>query len=346
MLFGVDNRKDDDIIKAQQNDWMDFMEVTYEEFIKNILMIRGRHGCGEGYCETHHIMPRCIGGVDDEDNLIDLYAREHFEAHRLLALENPDNNSLRYAWWMMSHGTKRNYQDRYELTPEEYEEAKKSFSELHRQYRASEETRKKISENHADISGENNPFYGKCHSKETKNKISASRKGKYGGIDNPNYGKLWTEEQRQKQSETVKKRFENTDERVKLSNTMKKRLEDASLRQRISDSVKKKWNDAEIRKKYIENHADVSGANNPRAKPVLCIETKQIYAATSIASDATGVSKSGIRNCCNEVCKTAGNYQWKFIYDTTRRNGTFIPGAITIGLITEQEVNEILNNTK
>ena len=42
-----------------------------------------------------------------------------------------------------------------------------------------------------DWSGENNPFYGKEHSEETKRKISENRKGKGGqpGILNPMYGK-------------------------------------------------------------------------------------------------------------------------------------------------------------
>lgn len=42
----------------------------------------------------------------------------------------------------------------------------------------SEESRRKISKNHADISGANNPMYGKTHTQETKNKISTINKGR------------------------------------------------------------------------------------------------------------------------------------------------------------------------
>ena len=104
--------------------------MTYKEFIQNILDTRGRFNCGEEYHETHHILPRCMGGTDDEENLIDLFAREHFEAHRLLALENPENEKLIYAWHMMAIVKDKN-QDRYELSPEEYEDVKKKFSETH-----------------------------------------------------------------------------------------------------------------------------------------------------------------------------------------------------------------------
>ena len=73
-------------------------ENTYEEFIQNILKTRGRFECGDEYHERHHIVPKCMGGTDEEDNLIDLFAREHFMAHKLLALENRDNDKLVYAW--------------------------------------------------------------------------------------------------------------------------------------------------------------------------------------------------------------------------------------------------------
>ena len=52
-----------------------------------------------------------------------------------------------------------------------------------------EESRKKISKNHADVSGENHPMYGKHHSEESKRKLSESRKGKCCGENNPSYGK-------------------------------------------------------------------------------------------------------------------------------------------------------------
>ena len=46
-------------------------------------------------------------------------------------------------------------------------------------------TRKHMSEKHADIRGEKNPFYGRKHSDETKDKI---RKGRM-GADNPCFGR-------------------------------------------------------------------------------------------------------------------------------------------------------------
>ena len=42
----------------------------------------------------------------------------------------------------------------------------------------SDETRKKISENHHDVNGENNPMYGKKHSPETIEKLREKAKNR------------------------------------------------------------------------------------------------------------------------------------------------------------------------
>lgn len=53
------------------------------------------------YYERHHILPRCLGGSDEEDNLIYLTPEEHYTAHLLLAkIYNIDK--LWYACQMMS----------------------------------------------------------------------------------------------------------------------------------------------------------------------------------------------------------------------------------------------------
>lgn len=60
------------------------------------------------YYEIHHIIPKCIGGTDDENNLTKLTYREHFLAHWLLHLINPENKSLEleFAFKLMAFGKK------------------------------------------------------------------------------------------------------------------------------------------------------------------------------------------------------------------------------------------------
>lgn len=187
--------------------------MTYDEFINNIIKTRGRFSCGEKYHERHHIVPRCMGGTDDDENLIDLFPREHYIAHELLAKEHPDNQKLTYAWWMMSHCAANTNKGRYELTPDEYEEARIAFSKMRSKNSIgennsffgkhhSEKTRQQMKKNHADVTGSKNPMYNNGH------RIAGSKNGMYGvrryGKDSPNYGHKWTPELKEKLSKKLK----------------------------------------------------------------------------------------------------------------------------------------------
>lgn len=121
--------------------------MTYIEFINNILNTRGRFACGDEYHERHHILPKCMGGDNNEENLIDLFAREYFIVHKLLAEENPDNRKLQLAYICMSF-MKNDKEHRYQLNEYEYEQARIACSKA--------------------CSGENNPFYGN-HSQTGEN---------------------------------------------------------------------------------------------------------------------------------------------------------------------------------
>jgi len=70
-------------------------------------------------------------------------------------------------------------------------------------YKHTAESRAKISANHADVSGENNPMYGKPLSEEHKAKISANH-ADVSGKNNPNYGKPLSKEQKDKISASQK----------------------------------------------------------------------------------------------------------------------------------------------
>jgi len=54
------------------------------------------------YYESHHVVPRCLGGTDEADNLVNLTAREHYVAHQLLVKIHTDNYGLVKAAVMMA----------------------------------------------------------------------------------------------------------------------------------------------------------------------------------------------------------------------------------------------------
>jgi hypothetical protein len=55
-----------------------------------------------GYVETHHILPKCMGGTNEHSNLVKLTAREHFIAHWLLVKMHPTVWKLYYAMFQMT----------------------------------------------------------------------------------------------------------------------------------------------------------------------------------------------------------------------------------------------------
>lgn len=287
------------------------MDITYKEFIDNILKTRGRFACGNVYHETHHIVPKCIGGTNDEENLIDLLGREHFETHRLLALENPENDKLIYAWWNMSHMNKANQRD-YEITAEEYEEAKKQFGRL-----ASKNAKQYVGTKNPNfgnhkLSGENNPMYGK------RGKLS------------PHYGKQKSEEHKRKIGLAHKGIKESEDSKRKNSESHK------GIR-RSKESIEKQ-------------RKSISGENNYQANKVCQYDMNgsfiNVYEYLKLASEQTGISRGGITACCRGRQKTAGGFKWYYLYDQIRKDGTVIPGAITLGLIIEEEALKTLEKQK
>jgi hypothetical protein len=59
----------------------------------------------ELYTENHHIVPRCMGGLDEESNMVRLTAKEHFIAHMLLAKIHRTRGLLYVIFLMSSSDT-------------------------------------------------------------------------------------------------------------------------------------------------------------------------------------------------------------------------------------------------
>lgn len=87
----------------------------------------------EGYTERHHIIPQSLGGSDDEDNLVDLTAREHFICHWLLIkmTDGDDRGKMLYALQGMKAENK--FQNRYhtKITARVYEKYRMEHAENH-----------------------------------------------------------------------------------------------------------------------------------------------------------------------------------------------------------------------
>lgn len=182
------------------------------------------------YSESHHIIPRSLGGSNKNTNIIRLHAREHYIAHLLLwkmKMTPKMHNKMTMALHVMVNGSGNEKQNRSYLVPSHvYEKSRKAYSKL-----LSEERK-----------GEGNSFYGKKHSPESLQKIKDAnvrskhiRSAKATGTNNPMYRKTHNEEVRKIISDKVKKRFEDPILKEKMSNILKDRWTDPEYHQHMID---------------------------------------------------------------------------------------------------------------
>ncbi|EBT2241085.1 HNH endonuclease [Salmonella enterica] len=136
----------------------------------------------EGY-ESHHIMPRSVGGNDRPYNLVFLTPREHYTAHHLLA--RLYGGGLTHAFHKMSLPNQGNTSRNYTVTARQYQTAKILFTDFMRNRVVNEVTREKLRQHNLGkvVSDETREklsklFKGRIISQEQREKISAAKKGK------------------------------------------------------------------------------------------------------------------------------------------------------------------------
>lgn len=213
---------------------------------------RARNRHLDGYTERHHIQPRSLGGTDN-NNLVELTAREHFICHWLLVkmTTGEDHYKMLNALRMMR--AEKNGQRRYDtlITARVYENMKQEYSQVQ-----SERVR-----------GQNNPMYGEkfyrskegklkqrqavlgdnngAKSKEVKQKIANSKKGKKRapfsdewrakmavkkqGENNPRYGVELSEETRRKIGDRIRGRKQTEEEKQRRANANRGRVKPKRL---------------------------------------------------------------------------------------------------------------------
>lgn len=325
-------------------------KTTYEEFIQNILDTRGRFNCGDIYHERHHIVPKCVGGGNDKDNLIDLFAREHYIAHKLLTQENPDNNKLVYAWTCMAF-IKNDITYECEITPEEYEEARIALS--------------------VKMTGEGNHFYGKQHTAETKEKLRQQRIGtkasdeakirmseaqtkrmqdcearaacgkphteewkkeqseRMSGENHPMYGRRHSDETKEKISKAKTGKLMPEEFKRKISeitsgenNPMYGKHHSEETKEKISLKLRGRKIPEDVLQKINETRP--RGEKHSRARCVVQLNKDGVFVREwtyiQLASKTLNISASHISACCRNIRKSAGGFVWKYKEDWESEN--------------------------
>lgn len=190
--------------------------------------------------------------------------------------------------------------------------------------RHTEETRRKMSENHKDCFGENNSMYGKTHSDEVKIKISESKKDYY--RNNPVRPIILTEELKKqigKRHSKIIQRFDfnmnliaEYDSLLALEKLGYRRasIRDVCLGRKDSykDSI---WKYKNIEDKWENGY--IVGTNSDN---IYCLDDKYntvgIYKSYSEASRFTDIHRRVISNACNNKDNHfAHRYYWLFKED-------------------------------
>ena len=130
----------------------------------NQITARGQYRITDKKTESHHIIPKCIGGTNDLGNLTNVTLREHFICHWLLTkiYTGKERHQLLKALWMMKAQNKNQTRYNTKITSRVYANLKEEYSILQSQ----------------KVSGKGNGMYGKHHTPEAKAAISEKNKGK------------------------------------------------------------------------------------------------------------------------------------------------------------------------
>ena len=132
--------------------------MNYLRAYSEIILRSQIRGKPEGYSERHHIIPKSLGGSDNESNLTWLTGREHFIAHCLLARVY---GGLQWASVICMKGSNNIY-----MNARLYERARKEYANIRKGVKRPEHSER--------MKGENHPLYGKKRPKYSKNQTGSN----------------------------------------------------------------------------------------------------------------------------------------------------------------------------
>lgn len=163
---------------------------AYDTIISKAVNDTGRKKGGSVYYESHHIVPRALGGTNEVSNLVLLTAKEHFVCHHLL--HKMHGGVMTYAFALMCKSN--THHSRFRPNARTVAKSKEALSKLQK----GRWTGLKNPNHNRDVTGannpmygtsrtgESNPFFGKRHTDNTKAQISMAKKGQGAGLKNPN----------------------------------------------------------------------------------------------------------------------------------------------------------------
>lgn len=228
------------------------------------------------YLEKHHIIPRCMSGSDNEENLVNVPAKVHFICHLLLT-KIYKNTKFESRLWNAAHrfvhGNKG--QQKVKITSNQYKTIKENFSKFR-----SEENR-----------GRGNPNYGNRWTEEQRKNLSKKLKGRL----SKNKGRHLKEDVKKRISEKLRGKPQPWNRRKR---TKEERL-------LISIKTKEAMAKKEHREKFLlgmKNRKPLKGKNNPMYGKKRNDFSEYLKKFSSINNKGTHIYNNGIINIKAKEC--------------------------------------------
>jgi hypothetical protein len=178
------------------------------------------------YYERHHIIPKCLNGDNNEENLVLLTAKEHFVCHKLLTYIYKGNRKIACAFYRMTFDKK----GKHDISSRDYAYAKELFKSIPQKYYYDIWVEKYGKEKANEKYDKLIKILKKPKSEEHKNNLKGKNKGKKHTIE------------------------QNLDHNRKVSETLKGHSTSKETRQKLSESNRGKIRSEETRKKQSDSH--------------------------------------------------------------------------------------------
>lgn len=245
------------------------------------------------YTETHHIVPKCLGGLNSKDNLAVLTAKEHFIAHYLLTKIYNDD-SIILAFMIMCNRTEGKNSNNYQEQKVKFRSITSNRMKIESNKPERKERARKLC-----IERNTNPDF-KLQLKESmtedrRKKISEKSKKMWEDLEykerhKKSMSKVFTEEFKRKMSEETKRQNrENPKLKEKRTSNFRREHNTVEQNRKIGIASKKYNNRPEVKRRLSERNI---GANNPMARKVINFKTGQIFNTIKEAALDSGLNLS------------------------------------------------------
>lgn len=221
----------------------------------------------DGYIENHHILPKSLGGTNEDNNLVSLTAREHFICHLLLTkmVNGQDKYKMIHAaMFMANHPIQRKISSRtYEYLRKESAIAQqnKIITDEFRQKMSNIISGRKLSEEHKEKIG--NIHRGKMESEETRLRKSTAQTGRIHSEESKRkMSEAHQGRESKPHSEETKKRMSASSRHISPTEEHKQKLREMRLGKSLGEETKEKMSLAKKGKpsgrKGIFTHSDIT----------------------------------------------------------------------------------------